>query len=348
MNSDETGFIIRRIPLNDEIWQPHIGNEVSGLLSLIKRILNYWETTWVDPFFTCVPTDDQGLYDTLIADLHFLLKQCPVHDSEINQITSLIPDQFMDSNLALAIDNDMMGDIRDSLIRAMSLIRRTSYKLGTPCQESDPTGLFSLFDAEIQKHLEHNRESAAKHRKRFPGLNPIDKAGELNQDVADIERRLRSLIADAINDEWTAIPDHIRPKADERIKAVIRDNPGVDRTQFESVAGRLAYCDLRELEQIIVSKSHWGTFADVLGTKETVSIRFRQLAPLRNANAHLREVDELVRSDAEAAVIWFKGVLSRAESLNAAEAIDLPLQEMEETEPEAIPTQVPEAGGHVS
>lgn len=161
----------------------------------------------------------------------------------------------------------------------------------------------------------------------------------LSDDVSDIERRLRRVIASTTNDDWSIVPDHIRVKADDRINGVIRENPGVVRTPFESVVGRLAYCDLREMEQIIVSKSLWPTFADVFGTKETVGIRFRQLAPLRNANAHLRDVDELVRSDAEAAVIWFKGALTRAESMNEAESISVPMDESSDKEIDAVPVE---------
>lgn len=158
----------------------------------------------------------------------------------------------------------------------------------------------------------------------------------LSDDVSDIERRLRTLIANITNDNWSVIPEHIRVRADDRINAVIRENPGVVRTSFESVTGRLAYSDLRELEQIIVSKSLWSRFADVFGTKETVTNRFRQLAPLRNANAHLRDVDELLRSDAEAGVIWFKSALSRVESAYEAEPIDLPEEEEPDNEIEAV------------
>ncbi|MGI8484092.1 MAG: GmrSD restriction endonuclease domain-containing protein [Thermomicrobiales bacterium] len=161
----------------------------------------------------------------------------------------------------------------------------------------------------------------------------------LSDDVSDIERRLRRVIAATTNDDWSIVPDHIRVKADDRINAVIRENPGVDRSSFESVIGHLAYCDLREMEQIIVSKSLWPTFADVFGTKETVSIRFRQLAPLRNANAHLRDVDELVRSDAEAAAIWFKGAMARAESMNDAESVNLPMEEIPDSDFEAVPVE---------
>lgn len=160
----------------------------------------------------------------------------------------------------------------------------------------------------------------------------------LSDNVSDIERRLRKLIENITNDDWSTIPDHIRVKTDERIGAALRENPGIDRTFLESTSGRLAYADLRELEQIIVSKALWWSFADIFASKEMLSIRFRQLAPLRNANAHLREIDDLIRSDAEAAVIWFNGTLSRAE--HEEEPVDLPVEEdSEEHDIEAVPVE---------
>lgn len=162
---------------------------------------------------------------------------------------------------------------------------------------------------------------------------------QLSDDVGDIELRLRTLIASAANDDWTNIPDHIRVKADDRITAAIRENPGIDRAPFETVGGRLAYCDLRGLEQIIVSKSLWPAFVEVFGTKETLANRFRQLAPLRNATAHLREVDELLRSDAEAAVIWFSGALSRVENATESDPVDLPMEDETNGEIEAVPIE---------
>ncbi len=158
---------------------------------------------------------------------------------------------------------------------------------------------------------------------------------QLSDDVSNIEIRLRALIASATNGDWALIPDHERVRADDRITAEIRSNPGADRTPLKTVIGRLAYCDLRGLEQIIVSKPLWPKFIDIFGTKESLNNRFRQLARLRNANAHLREVDDVVRSDAEAAVIWFNAALSRVEK-EQKEPVDLPLEEEEGREVEAV------------
>ena len=166
----------------------------------------------------------------------------------------------------------------------------------------------------------------------------------LSDDIGDIELRLRTLIAIRTSNRWSNIPDHIRLKADDRIKLAMRENPGMDQSRLASVAGRLAYSDLRELEQIIVSKGLWPSFADVFVSKEVLSNRFRQIAPLRNANAHLREIDDLIRSDAEAATIWFKAVLSRAEHEQDDEAVDLPIAENNEGDGHIEVVPVGEAG----
>lgn len=170
----------------------------------------------------------------------------------------------------------------------------------------------------------------------------------LSDDVDSIELRLRALIANATSDDWTTIPDHVRVRADERITTEIRENPGVDRVPLETVTGRLAYCDLRGLEQTIVSKTLWPKFADVFGTKEMLNGRFRQLSPLRNANAHLRDVDDLVRSDAEAAVIWFSGALSRVEGVAETDPVDLPMEDEPDSKIEAVSIDELETDGRAS
>jgi hypothetical protein len=169
----------------------------------------------------------------------------------------------------------------------------------------------------------------------------------LSDDVSAIERRLRALSASKTHDNWSAVPEHVRSRADERINSAIRDNPGIDRGTFGTVTGRLAYADLRELEQVIVSKALWPSFVETFASKDSVANRFRQLAPLRNANAHLRDVDELIRSDAEAAIIWFNGALARSEHDQQAEPIDLPAAEEPERAIEAVSVGEPEEESHL-
>lgn len=140
----------------------------------------------------------------------------------------------------------------------------------------------------------------------------------LQGDVREVERELRSLIAYIVDSDWLRIPDHIRPGAERRIDLIIRDNPGVNQDNLATVEGKLAYCDLRELESIITSKQLWDSFSSIFRNKENLSARFRQLAPFRNAEAHVRDTDELTRIDAEAAVLWFKGAISTVERITTS------------------------------
>lgn len=128
--------------------------------------------------------------------------------------------------------------------------------------------------------------------------------------VRDVELAIRDLIADRLNNDWQLIPDHLRPKMDERINRAMAENPAIKNEGVEGVANRLSYADLRELEGILISKQTWGYFHDVFGTKEQLNNRFRQIAPLRNASAHHREITDLEKTDAEAAVIWFDSALT--------------------------------------
>lgn len=129
--------------------------------------------------------------------------------------------------------------------------------------------------------------------------------------VRDVELAIRQLVADRLFGDWNSIPEQVRPKIDERIQKAMAENPGITPESMQQVTERLSYADLRELEVIIAAKPTWHLFSDVFGTKEMLANRFRQLAPLRNASAHHREITDLEKTDAEAAVIWFDSALSR-------------------------------------
>ena len=73
---------------------------------------------------------------------------------------------------------------------------------------------------------------------------------------------------------------------------------------------RVEYCDLRELQDTILSKMLWQGFEKRFANKETLSAKFGQLAELRNGIRHSRSVDEVTRKEGEAAILWFKQVLA--------------------------------------
>ena len=75
----------------------------------------------------------------------------------------------------------------------------------------------------------------------------------------------------------------------------------------------LSYCDLRELQDILTSRELWPLWTSTFGTKEQLHNRFGQLAALRNAVRHSRQVDDVIRRDGEAALLWFARAIEGAQ-----------------------------------
>jgi hypothetical protein len=80
----------------------------------------------------------------------------------------------------------------------------------------------------------------------------------------------------------------------------------------ETLAGKLEYFDLRELQETILSKGLWQRFEPRFGTKEGLTGKFNQLAELRNGIRHSRTVDEVSRLEGEAAIQWFNKALAES------------------------------------
>jgi hypothetical protein len=165
---------------------------------------------------------------------------------------------------------------------------------------------FEQFVAERQRSLQAAIEDLL--IKGRLGLEPHVR--ELDARVEEIELRLREAIDRALDGDPARLPSHVRGKVAERIKAALRRNPGLDASFYEALAGQLEYCDLRELQDTIVSKEHWPAFEPCFGAKEGLAVRFNQLAELRNSIRHSRTVAEVPRRDGEAALTWFDDALS--------------------------------------
>lgn len=132
---------------------------------------------------------------------------------------------------------------------------------------------------------------------------------ELDQRIEAIELALRARIGEELNNDPTRLPPHVSQKADERIHAAAKKNPTIDLEQYKQLSRRLEFCDLRELQDTILSKALWQEFQKRFVKKETLSAKFGQLAELRNGIRHSRAVDEITRKEGEAAILWFEKVL---------------------------------------
>ncbi|MBT25726.1 MAG: hypothetical protein CML60_04945 [Rhodobacteraceae bacterium] len=129
---------------------------------------------------------------------------------------------------------------------------------------------------------------------------------ELDSRVEDVELSIRSKIELSLDGYEGIFPPHVSEKLQKRLKRSQRKNPGFDSEYYSGTRGKLEFCDLQELKDIILAKTNWPQFSDRFVSKEDCSKRFDQLAELRNGIRHSRTVDEISKKDGEAALLWFE------------------------------------------
>jgi hypothetical protein len=122
---------------------------------------------------------------------------------------------------------------------------------------------------------------------------------------------VRNVVETTLGGDLSQIPPHVLVKVDERIARATKKNAALDASRYQTLAGKLEYFDLRELQDTIAGKTPWPLFEARFGTKEALAAKFDQLAELRNGIRHSRAVGEVVRMEGEAAIVWFKQVLNK-------------------------------------
>ncbi len=138
-------------------------------------------------------------------------------------------------------------------------------------------------------------------------LKPLLRA--LDERLEKVELALRNNIVDALQNDPAQLPSHILMKVEDRLQTALRKNPAMNDGDYDVLAGKLEFADLRELQDTIVSKVTWPQFEAQFKNKEQLANRFNQLAELRNGIRHSRTVTEIIRKDGEAAILWFEQVL---------------------------------------
>ena len=167
---------------------------------------------------------------------------------------------------------------------------------------------FESFLAERQRTVQDATEDLLV--KERLGLPPVLR--ELDTRIEAVELGLRASILAALDDEPTLLPSHVRQNIEDRLQITAKKSPAFDTDKFESLAGKLEYADLRELQDTITNKGLWQRFEPRFVNKETLGRHFGQLADLRNGIRHSRSVDEISRKEGEAAILWFEQVNRRS------------------------------------
>lgn len=127
--------------------------------------------------------------------------------------------------------------------------------------------------------------------------------------IENIELQLRELIAVAVGGDKKRLPPSVQTKMEQRINAEVHRTAAFALARYIHLTERLEFCDLRELQDTIVSKSLWSAFEQRFTNKETLISKFDQLARLRNGIRHTRFIDDITEKEGEAAIIWFEIVL---------------------------------------
>jgi hypothetical protein len=132
----------------------------------------------------------------------------------------------------------------------------------------------------------------------------------LNAKLEVAELELRELIMARLHGGADALPDHIQAKARERLEAAMRKDPARRIAGPPSLPEQLQYLDLRDLQELLTARTTWERFEPTFRNKEMLNVRFMQLAELRNAIRHSREVTAVMTKDGEAALLWFEEALA--------------------------------------
>ena len=196
------------------------------------------------------------------------------------------------------------GENRVRNILESHLISRAAFDilLRDPFTESD----YDAFLAERQRTIQEAIESLLV--KERLDLSPHLR--ELDGRVEKIELALRSLICKVLNDDARKLPPHVLQAINQRLQPALKKNAGLDPHRYETLAGKLEYADLRELQNTMTNRNLEALFRPRFLNKEKLVKHFDQLAELRNGIRHSRTVDEVTRKEGEAAVLWFEQVLA--------------------------------------
>ncbi len=135
---------------------------------------------------------------------------------------------------------------------------------------------------------------------------------ELDARIENIELALREAVVTGLEGDPSRLPPHVSKKVADRLDIAAGRNPEHDTDFYQTLAGKLEFCDLREIQDILTNKALQSSFASQLAHAQTLNIRFGQITELRNAIRHSRTVNEIVRTDGEAGIKWFESVLKNS------------------------------------
>lgn len=232
--------------------------------------------------------------------IHTILNRTPLTaQTNRNVIKNRLPNEYLPELIATNGEQTVRAILESHFISPVA----QEILLNEPFTAAD----FEAFIAERQRTLQEAIESLLiKERLDLPPL-----LRELDERIEQVELCLRTMISDTLSGDITLLPTHVVQRADERIQRASKKNAAVEAEAFQTLVRKLEYSDLRELQDTIVAKNIWPRFEPRFANKDALSVKFSQLAELRNAIRHSRSVSEITRKEGEAAILWFEYVLTK-------------------------------------
>ncbi len=102
-----------------------------------------------------------------------------------------------------------------------------------------------------------------------PTEDPDPFRSRLDAKVEGVELSLRRLIAERLDGDRSLLPPHVSERVKDRVAAAARKLPEDSARRLTSLDGQIEYFDLRELQDVITSKSLWPLFEPTFRTKRS-------------------------------------------------------------------------------
>lgn len=239
-----------------------------------------------------------GQEDPVVTDIDTILNRTPLTaDTNRKVINKRLPNAYLPDLIAANGEATVRTTLESHFISPTAF----DILLRMPFTADD----FESFLTERQRTLQDAIEDLLV--KERLDLSP--QLREMDVRIEHVELSLRSLITVALENDPTTLPSHVRQKVEDRILTAAKKNAAVDMNDYQRLDAVLQYADLRELQGTIINKALWSRFQQRFANKESLAIKFDQLAELRNGIRHSRAVTEVTRKEGEAAILWFEQLL---------------------------------------
>lgn len=239
-----------------------------------------------------------GRKNLAAKEINTILNRTPLTaETNRNVIRDRLPNEYLPEWFESSNETAVRDILKSHLISSTAV----DILLRVPFTPQD----FELFIIERQKTIRAAIESLLiKDR-----LNLEASLRELDEQIEKIELCLRSVINEALSGDFSLVHPRVQEKVSELIGRALNKNAALEPSHYDTLAQKLEFFDLRELQSTIEGKKNWPQFESTFKNKPALSVKFGQLAELRNALRHSRAVTDITRKEGEAAIIWFSKVL---------------------------------------